>query len=125
PSRRSRGRTRGRGLRSPCADLPVWESARAASAPLPEEVFDGGVDRVLVGDLAERDVRRLTDVLAQVLDELPAAVRRLDLAVGELIHVREDLGLEQVDAQPRVVGRPVVSVAEVKGVDVPAAGRVL
>src|SRR5215813_3264006 len=81
---------------------------------LPEEVLDGAVDGVLVGDLGERDVLHAVEGLAQVLDELAAAVGALHLPVGELVHLGEDLALEQADAGAGVVRAPVVSVGEME-----------
>src|SRR5882724_11141026 len=92
---------------------------------LPQEVLDGVVDGVLVGDLRERHVLDAVERLAQVLDELAAPVRALDLPVRELVHLGEDLALEQPDAGARVVGAPVVSVGEVEGVDVPGSRVVI
>src|SRR4051812_41334872 len=70
-------------------------------ASLPQEILDRVVDRVLVGDLRERHVLDALEGLAQVLDELPAAVGALHLPVGELVHLGEDLPLSS-EMQVRV-----------------------
>ena len=67
----------------------------------------------------------LREVLAQILDELARAVRALDLAVGEHVHARQELLLQELDARERVVHRPVVAVGEVERVDVPLVRRVV
>ena len=97
----------------------------ATVTSLPEELLDGVHDRVLALDLARHDALVLVEVLGQVLDELTRAVRRLDLAVTEQVHVRQDVFLHQLDARMRVVDRPVVTVGEVERIDVPAIRRVL
>src|SRR5205814_9910303 len=89
--------------------------------PFPEEVLDRVVDGVLVADLGEGDVLDPVERLAQVLDELPASVGALHLPIRELVHLAQDLRLEQVDAGARVVRAPVVPVGEVEGIDVPGA----
>src|SRR5467141_618494 len=88
--------------------------SRFTLAPLPEEVLDRIVDGVLVADLGKGHVLHRVEGLAQVLDELTAAVGALHLAVGELVHLGEDLRLEQVDAGASVVRAPVVAVGEVE-----------
>src|SRR3990172_2876077 len=97
----------------------------STSAPLPQEGLDGAVDRLLVGDLGEGHVAVGPQVVAQVLDELAGAVGALHLAVAEEVHRREQVGLEQVDAEAGVVGAPVVAVGEVEGVDVPLRAGVV
>src|SRR5579859_3644107 len=95
------------------------------SRPLAVKLLDGSDDGVLVADLARDDALVLAEVLSQVLDELPRAVRALDLAVSEHVHARQELVLHQLDAEERVVHRPVVAVGEVERVDVPLVGRVV
>src|ERR1700738_5138518 len=85
---------------------------------LPQEVLDGVVDGVLVGDLRERHVLDAVNPRARALGELSAPVRALDLPVRELVHLGEDLALEQPDAGAGVVGAPVVPVGEGEGEDV-------
>src|SRR5664279_1113648 len=92
---------------------------------LPEELFDRVHDRVLALDLARDDAFVLVEVLGQVLDELTRAVRRLDLAVREQIHERQDFFLQQLDAGMGVVDRPVITVGEMERIDVPQIRGVL
>src|SRR5271155_2765180 len=91
-------------------------------APLSQEGLDRVVDLVARGDLGEDDALVLLEGALQVLHELARAVGRLDLPVGEDVHARQDLLLEELDAAPRVVAAPVVSVREVEGIDVPLLG---
>ena len=58
------------------------------------------------------DALVLVEVLAQVLDELARAVRALDLAVGEQVHARQDLVLEQLDARDACRRRDQLSPSE-------------
>src|SRR5579883_177997 len=95
------------------------------SRSLSQKLLDRTDDRVLVADLARDDALVLTEVLPQVLDELPGAVGALDLAVREHVRARQDPLLEQIHAEQRVVHRPVVAVGEVERVDVPLGGRVM
>src|SRR5919198_5313771 len=95
------------------------------SLPLAEELLDAPVDRVLVGDLGERHVLLRPDGLAQILDELARAVRALHLPVAEQVYDGQDAVLQQLDAQARVVGAPVVAVREVERRDVPRRRTVL
>src|ERR1019366_8687212 len=94
------------------------------SVAFAEELFDGADDGVLVADLARDDAVVAAEVLAQVFDELTRPVRALDLAVREHVHARQELVLQEVDAEERVVHRPVVAVGEMERIDVPLFGRV-
>src|SRR5580704_3765667 len=93
--------------------------AKVSLLPLPQEVADRLHDGVLALDLRDHQAVVLVEVLVEILDELAGAVRALDLAVAEQVHLWQDLRLEDVDALDRVVDRPVVAVGEVKRVDVP------
>src|SRR6185369_7907073 len=97
--------------------------AIGALFPFPEEVANGVHDRVLALDLRDDQAVVDVEVFVEVLDELSGAVGALDLAVAEQVHLRKDVRLQELDALDSVVDRPVVTVAEVKRVDVPLAGR--
>src|SRR6187401_152869 len=88
-----------------------------------QEVADRLHDRFLALDLRHHQAVVLVEVLVQILDELTRSVRALDLAVAEQVHLRQDLGLQQLHALDGVVDRPVVAVAEVERVDVPLRRR--
>ena len=75
-------------------------------------------DRLAVRDAADHHVLVVVDQLVDVLEELAAAVGRLDLTVPEQVQLRQHLLGQQLDALGHVVA-PVVAVGEVEGVDVP------
>src|SRR5258708_35315846 len=91
----------------------------AASIPATEELFDGSHDCVLVADLARDHPVVLAEVLAQVFDELTRAVRALDLPVGEHVYPRQELVLQDFDAEQRIGHGPVVPVRKGEWIDVP------
>src|ERR1041385_2660483 len=95
------------------------------SFPLSQEVLDAPDDAVLVADLGRDHAFVLSEMLAQVLDELPGAVGAFDLTISEEIHARENRLLHDLHARQRVVHAPVVAVREMERIDVPFLGRVV
>src|SRR5262245_57211160 len=96
----------------------VLRANSVTSLSLPQELLDRIDDGVLVANFAGDEAVFLGKELAQILDELPGPVRALDLAVAEHVDLRQELGLQKLDASERVVHRPVVAVRKVERVNV-------
>src|SRR6266850_2095395 len=96
-----------------------------ASAPPSEERPDRLGDPFAVVHARGHELLLAFERRIEVLLELTRTVGALDLAVAELVHAREDLVAQEVDAALRVPGRPVVSVRVVERIDVPVLGPVL
>src|SRR5260221_1317914 len=99
--------------------------ACTASAPPSEERADRLGDPFAVVDARRHEPFLTFERRVEILLELSRAVGALDLAVAELIHAREDLVAQEVDAALRVPRGPVVPVRVVERVDVPILGPVL
>ena len=66
-----------------------------------------------------------SEVLLQILIELPRSIATLDLTITEEIHHRQEGLGHEIQADLRVFARPIVAVREVEGVDVPIARRIV
>src|SRR5690606_22121486 len=76
-------------------------------------------------DLAQDELRLRRQVFSKIFDELARAVGTVHLTVSEHIRNGQERVLEKVDTKTRVIRRPVVSVGEVKRVNVPLRGGVV
>ena len=61
----------------------------------------------------------IAEMLFEVLVELARAVAALDLAVAEHVAHRQQRLLQELQAKPRVLARPVVAVGKVERIDIP------
>ena len=99
---------------------------RCSLFPLPQKIFDRLQNAFFVLDLRENHRLVLdSEMLFQILIELPRAVARLDLAVAKRVARRDQTLLENFHAQARVLARPVVAVGEMKRINVPIRRRII
>ena len=79
---------------------------------------------VFVFDPLENQVVDIVRVVFQFANELSASVRALDLSVSKQIDLRQQIRLQDVDAEIGVAARPVVAIGEVEDIDVPQLLRI-
>src|SRR5258708_37733916 len=103
----------------------VFRANSVTSLTLSQKLLDRVDDGVLVANLAGDEAILLREKLAQILDELTRAIGALDLSVAEHVDLWQELRLEKLDTGQGIVHRPVVTVGEVKGIDVPLARGVV